>query len=165
MAEKNKQEAQKAATGQDLHDLFMSVYHIHATLEKMTDLVHERSGMSTPWRRMLGLLLHVGRMTIPDIAARLSVSRQFVLKTCNDMADAGLIGYAENPRHKRSRLVVSTEEGRESFEAAKHGEREIICQVLPSIDADATREAAALLEDIRLRLLAVGLKGIGKAAD
>lgn len=164
-AKEQRRDAPDAATGKDLHDLFMGVYHLHATLEEMTDLVHERSGMSTPWRRILGLLLHSGRMTIPDIAARLAVSRQYVLKTCNDMAGAGLVGFADNPRHKRSRLVESTERGRAASEKAERGEREIICRVLPGVDAAAAQEAAALLGDIRRRLLAVGLEGIGKAAD
>lgn len=148
------------ATGRDLHELLRSVYHLKAVVDMGMDLVHERSGMSSPWKRVLRMLSEGDDLTVPDIAMRSEVSRQFVLKTCNDMAEAGLVEYADNPRHKRSKLVRMTRAGQAAYAATQEKEHEIIERILPGVDAAAVRNAAVLLDDLRERMLNVGLDGV-----
>lgn len=159
-------EQQTQATGQDLHELFRSVFQLQAVLAQGLDVVHENSGMSTPWKRVLheldsaGNAGKTGALTVPDIAARLHLSRQFILKTCNDMEAAGLVDYADNPRHKRSRLVCMTRQGREAFAMTMANEQALIARMLPGVNGLAAREAAALLNELRGRMQEVGLEGL-----
>lgn len=151
---------QDKATGHDLHDLFRNVYQLKAVLDQSMDRIHEQSGMTTPWKRVLYVVEKGENVTVPDIAASLGVSRQFVLKTCNDMIKAGFVKYANNPRHKRSKLVLATEAAKVAYTGAERREQEIIKQVLPGVDAHAVQEATVLLSDLTSRLAKVGFETI-----
>ncbi len=94
-------------------------------------------------------LSHIGPATVPDMAAVLGVSRQFVQTVCNDMLSRGFIEFTDNPRHKRSKLAALTESGRIAFRQARQKENEIIEKALPQIDPDKATEACKLLEFVR----------------
>jgi DNA-binding MarR family transcriptional regulator len=64
---------------------------------------------------MLNTLVNQGPMTVPDIARMRPVSRQHIQALANEMAAEGLVEFIENPRHKRSKLVAATDQGRALF--------------------------------------------------
>ena len=47
-----------------------------------------------------------------------SVIRQNVQRIINDLSRAGLVAFETNPHHRRAQLVVLTDEGRRTFDAA-----------------------------------------------
>ncbi len=140
------------ASGRELHGLFLEVFGLCAALSGVMDTVHERAGMKTPERKFMEFLDHGGPATVPDIAARLGVSRQFVQTTGNGLASRKLVRFSENPRHKRSRLAGLTKEGRAALEKARTNENRIIEQVLPDIDGGQAGQAQHLLMTIRERI-------------
>jgi DNA-binding MarR family transcriptional regulator len=75
----------------------------------------------------------IGPAAVPDIAALLGVSRQFIQAVCNDLLSQGFVNYTVNPRHKGSKLASLTEEGRLAFRNARQKENLIIEQALPDI--------------------------------
>ena len=95
------------------------------------------------------VLSHIGPATVPDVAAVLVVSRQFVQTVCNDLLSDGFLEFTDNPRHKRSKLAVLTEPGHRAFRQARKNENKIIEQSLPEIDPVKVTEACELLEYIR----------------
>jgi DNA-binding MarR family transcriptional regulator len=54
-------------------------------------------------------------LTVPGIARVLGQSRQAVQRITDVMVTDGLLSYHANPKHKRSVLVVLTEEGRAAY--------------------------------------------------
>lgn len=143
---------EERATGRDLHELLREVFHLHGILAGIQDRVHEQAGMSTPQRRVLAVLERMGAATAPHIAMETGVSRQFALKTCDDMAVAGLVEYVDNPHHKRSRLVRATDVGREARRAAQHEEERLISRMLPELASDDVGRVREVLAAIRSRL-------------
>jgi DNA-binding MarR family transcriptional regulator len=139
----------KHTVGKQLHDLFREVFQLHTALSSIMDKVHEQAGLSTSQHKIMGALDHIGPGTVPDMAAVLGVSRQFVQTVCNDLLSRGFIEFADNPRHKRSKLAVLTESGRIAFRQARQKENEIIEQAMPGIDPDRATDARELLEWIR----------------
>jgi len=139
----------KHTAGKELHDLFREVFELHAALSSIMDKVHEQAGLSTSQHKIMRALSHIGPGTVPDMAAVLGVSRQFVQTVCNDMLSRGFIEFTDNPRHKRSKLAALTESGRIAFRQARQKENEIIEQALPGIDSDKVIEACKLLECVR----------------
>jgi DNA-binding MarR family transcriptional regulator len=59
--------------------------------------------------------LGVAPLTVPQIARRLGVSRQHILRLTNDLAAEGLVELIPNPDHKTSPLVNLTPTGRETL--------------------------------------------------
>ena len=133
----------------ELHDLFREVFKLQATLSAIMDKVHDQAGLSTSQHKIIRALNHIGKATVPDIAAELGVTRQFVQTVCNDLLTCGFIKFADNPRHKRSKLAELTEPGRIALQQARQKENKIIEEVLPAIHPAKAKEAGNLLELIR----------------
>lgn len=75
--------------------------------------VSERGGGT--WG-LLRILAEGGPTTVPRIADLRGVTRQRIQQIVDELADAGLVVLADNPRHRRSRLVTLTREGRRRFD-------------------------------------------------
>lgn len=140
------------ASGDDLHELFHEVFLLHAALSAVMDEVHEQAGLRTSQCKVADVLERAGPASVPEVAARLGVSRQFVQTVCNEFEESGLIEFKDSPRHKRSKLVALTEKGRRTLARAWRSEAAIIEKALPEIDAKTTSEATTLLATIRKKL-------------
>ena len=139
----------KHQKGKVLHDLFREVFALHAALAEVMDKVHEQAGLSTAQLKIMNVLNHMGPATVPDIAAELSVSRQFVQTVCNHLLGNELLEFTDNPRHKRSKLAALTEPGRNALKQARDNENKTIEKSLSEIDIDMVIDASKLLEHIR----------------
>ncbi|GAB6145615.1 hypothetical protein JCM12294_30530 [Desulfocicer niacini] len=135
--------------GQVVHDLFREVFQLHGVLSSITDTVHEQAGLGTPQRRIMHVLDRYGPATIPHIALRLEVSRQFIRTVCNKMIADGFLESEENPFHKKSMLIRMSEFGAVTFRQSEEKEHQIIEQALPGIDFKEVSQAVRLLKRIR----------------
>ncbi len=70
------------------------------------------TGLTVRMRAVLEILQRHGDQTVPEIAARLEIQRQYVQIMCNEALAAGVIEHRKNPRHKRSPLLALTDRGR-----------------------------------------------------
>ncbi|SMC39043.1 DNA-binding transcriptional regulator, MarR family [Desulfocicer vacuolatum DSM 3385] len=143
--------------GQVVHDLFKEVFLLHGVLSAITDTVHEQAGLGTPQRRIMHVLDRHGPTTIPHIASRLGVSRQFIRTVCNKMIAEGFLESGENPFHKKSMLIRMSESGAVRFQQAEEKEHRIIEQALPGIDLKEASRAVQLLKRIRGQIGSVDL--------
>lgn len=139
----------KQTKGYVLHELFREVFALQAALSGVMDGVHEKTGLSTSQRKIMNMLDRMEAVTVPEMAARLGVSRQFIQTVCNDLLSRGFLSFADNPRHKRSKLAALTDDGRAVFRSSQQKENMIIEQALPDIDLSRAKDAHALLQRIR----------------
>ena len=147
-----EQNASAGSPGEMVHDLFREVFRLHSVLAAITDTVHEQAGLGTPQRRVMRVLDRHGPATIPHIAARLGVSRQFVRTVCNKLIADGSLEAVDNPLHKRSMLIQLSGAGAEIFSRAKEDEHRIIEQAMPEIESGEVVQAAELLSRIREKI-------------
>ncbi len=110
-------------------------------------------GMSVGVRAALDELTLAAPATVPDLARRLDLSRQFVQRSVNDARDAGWVTLADNPAHKRSSLVDLTAAGRRAIGRVHTREQALMGRVggdLTAADVDTTlrvlREMLAAVE-------------------
>ena len=139
----------KADAGKKFHDLFREIFKLQAALSNVMDRVHEQAGLSTAQHKIIRTLQEMGPVTVPDIAANLGVSRQFVQTVCNGLYAKALLQFKDNPRHKRSRLADLTEKGREAFRQARRNEDRVIAKALKGIETARAAEAQEVLNQIR----------------
>ncbi|WP_172300392.1 MarR family winged helix-turn-helix transcriptional regulator [Pseudoruegeria sp. HB172150] len=57
--------------------------------------------------------------TVSDIARRLGLARQSVQRLVNELAADGFVRLEDNPAHKRAKLVVVTESGKDILQQAE----------------------------------------------
>ncbi|SOC20613.1 DNA-binding MarR family transcriptional regulator [Rhodobacter sp. JA431] len=62
-------------------------------------------------RAVLEILYKHGEQTVPELAARLEIQRQYVQVMCNEALASGFIEQRTNPRHKRSPIMALTDHG------------------------------------------------------
>ncbi|AUH33504.1 MarR family transcriptional regulator [Paracoccus tegillarcae] len=62
-------------------------------------------------RAVLEILRAEGDLSVPDIAAKLEINRQYVQLMVNETLASGFTEQRPNPRHKRSPLLTLTETG------------------------------------------------------
>ena len=70
------------------------------------------TNLTVRMRAVLEILAKFGEQTVPDIAARLEINRQYVQIMCNETLASGFIELRANPRHKRSPILTLTDHGR-----------------------------------------------------
>ncbi len=139
----------KHASGEELHALFYEVFALQRALSEVMDAVHEKAGLQTPQVKVLDALQQRGRATVPDVATALGVSRQFVQTICSELENRGLLAFADNPRHLRSKLVSLTEKGRNALNRFREREAAVIEKTLPMQNAERVADALKLIQTIR----------------
>jgi DNA-binding MarR family transcriptional regulator len=142
-----------AASGQALHDLFREVFALQAALVAIMDRVHQQAGLNASQHKVMRVLTLIGPATVPDVASRLGVSRQFVQTVCNQLRAESMLEFRPNPRHKRSQLAALKEAGLSAFKQARQKENRIIARALPGFEPERATDARHLLESIRKALL------------
>ncbi len=95
----------------------------------------EGSGLTVRMRAVLEMLHLHGDLTVPDIAQKLEIQRQYVQVMVNETLAAGFTEQRPNPRHKRSTLLTLTDKGRDLIEGVVESEQTVIDTVGAEFDA------------------------------
>jgi len=111
------------------------------TMNNIAEKLHGAGHISAGLRTILLDLEEEGPKTVPDMAHLRNASRQYVQSMVNHLHDRDLVAYADNPRHKRSKLIVLTDSGRSLLQEmltreTKLGEQ--IADALSQTDIDTT---------------------------
>jgi DNA-binding MarR family transcriptional regulator len=101
-------------------DIVLSVFRLSGLLVAEGDAMTEDLGLTSARWKVIGVVaLSTAGLTVPGIARVLGQSRQAVQRITDVMAKDGLITYQPNPKHKRSVLVLLTEEGKSAYHALR----------------------------------------------
>ena len=113
--EKGKQaSSREAVTG-----LILAVFRFNNVLLRAGDRLVARLGLTSARWQILGAIAFSERpQPVAWLARDLGANRQNVQRIINDLEAAGLIAFEPNPHHRRAQLVVLTEKGRKTFDAA-----------------------------------------------
>lgn len=105
--------------GESLTTLILDLFRVNNLILGWGDRLVAPLGLTSARWQVLGA---VGTSERPQpvawLARDLGSSRQNVQRIVNDLAQAGLVGFAPNPHHKRAQLVVLTEAGAAACAAA-----------------------------------------------
>ena len=97
-------------------DLILSLFRLNGLLIAEGDDMTEALGLTSARWKVIGVIaLSNSGLTVPGIARVLGQSRQAVQRITDVMVIDGLLSYQSNPKHKRSVLVVLTEEGKTAY--------------------------------------------------
>nr|WP_238935784.1 MarR family winged helix-turn-helix transcriptional regulator [Sulfitobacter mediterraneus] len=101
-------------------------------------------------RAVLEILADGGAATVPDVAQRLEIKRQYVQLMINDTHAAGFTEAVPNPRHQRSKLIALTEAGQRLITQVMEREKEL----LQTIGSDLPEDELAITLKTMQRLIA-----------
>jgi len=118
-------------------------------LKIVADEVHHQGEMSGGLRSLLRSLDKQGAQTVPQMARDRSVSRQNIQTLANQLAEAGLIEFVENPAHKRSPFLRLTPRGKKAVDAMSRREHKLLSKSGVGAPDKKMREAAETLREVR----------------
>ncbi len=127
-------------------DLVLSIFRLNGLLIAEGDAMTEKLGLThARWKVIGAVALSQNGLTVPGIARVLGQSRQAVQRITDVMALDGLLEYSSNPKHKRSVLVLLSEQGKEVYNTLR--------EVQDPWAIDATGEIPAEELETALRLI------------
>ncbi|MGI3184455.1 MarR family winged helix-turn-helix transcriptional regulator [Nioella aestuarii] len=105
-------------------------------------------------RAVLEILHRHGDLSVPEIAAKLEINRQYVQLMVNDTLASGLTRQRPNPRHKRSRLLSLTEDARNLIENVMSAEMALMATISAEFSEEEIATALRVVRAVTDRLKA-----------
>ena len=91
-------------------------------------------------------------LTVPQISRSLGYARQVIQRAAGGLLARGIIAMQDNPDHKRARLLVATDPGRELKAEYERRALALMDSLNQGLKAGAVEEAARGLNMIRITL-------------
>jgi DNA-binding MarR family transcriptional regulator len=131
------------------------IEEVIVTFRQLRTASAEMHGDGTPMPGQRGVLIdlaRVGPQTAAGMAHARGVSRQHIQALVDRFRARGLVDLAENPAHRRSKLVGLTGKGRALVKAMLERERAALRSLDAAIPSAQIRTATAVLQALRQRL-------------
>jgi DNA-binding MarR family transcriptional regulator len=110
---------ERTTSGKALTGLILDLFRLNSLLLTAGDRLVARLGLTSARWQILGAIVEANRpQPVAWLARDLGANRQNVQRIVNDLQKEGLVAFEPNPHHRRAQLVVLTEKGRRTFEAA-----------------------------------------------
>jgi DNA-binding MarR family transcriptional regulator len=134
-------------------DLVLEIFRLNGALIAAGDrLVSDLGLTSARWQVLGAIALLREPAPVVRIAESMGLARQSVQRVVDELAAEGVLTFAENPHHRRAKLVLLTERGRALYAAAERRQS----PWATDLGADATLKdiaaASQTLRTLRARL-------------
>jgi DNA-binding MarR family transcriptional regulator len=109
----------RTLAGDALTDLVLDLFRLNSLLLTAGDRLVARLGLTSARWQILGAMVAAERpQPVAWLARDMGANRQNVQRIINDLEKDGLVAFEANPHHRRAQLVVLTDKGRQTFDAA-----------------------------------------------
>ncbi|MCH8541123.1 MAG: MarR family transcriptional regulator [Opitutales bacterium] len=133
-------------------ELYEEIRKMHNRLRWLGDHIHRADGQTSAKRSLLWSLHEEGSATVPQLAAERLVSRQIIQTQVNLLLTEGLVKFVPNPRHKRSKLLTLTSQGKALIEKMRQRETALLEQTGSPLTADEVEKTVTNLRALRTHL-------------
>jgi DNA-binding MarR family transcriptional regulator len=109
----------RTPAGDALSSLMLDFFRLNSLLLTAGDRLVAGLGLTSARWQILGAIVTSERPEpVAWLARNLGANRQNVQRIVNDLQRDGLVSFATNPHHRRAQLVVLTDKGRNTLDAA-----------------------------------------------
>jgi len=109
----------RTPVGDALTDLVLDLLRLTSLLVTAGDRLVAGLGLTSARWQILGAMVAAQRpQPVAWLARDMGANRQNVQRIINDLQKDGLVAFEVNPHHRRAQLVLLTDKGRRTFEAA-----------------------------------------------
>ncbi|OCC09179.1 MarR family winged helix-turn-helix transcriptional regulator [Streptomyces sp. PTY087I2] len=91
----------------------LTVFRLNGQFLSVADELARPGGLTAAWWQVLGAVLP-GPLPVAGIARTMGITRQSVQRIADLLVERGLAEYAENPAHRRAKLLRVTGAGRDA---------------------------------------------------
>lgn len=109
----------RTPVGDAVTDLILDLFRLNNLLLTAGDRLVSELGLTSARWEILGAIIAAERpQPVAWLARDLGANRQNVQRIINDLRKAGLVASEPNPHHRRAQLIVLTDKGKQTFDAA-----------------------------------------------
>src|SRR5271156_179132 len=148
MAKMNK--TKRTPAGDALTNLVLDIFRLNSLILTASDRLVAGLGLTSARWQILGAIVAAERpQPVAWLARDLGANRQNVQRIINDLQKEGLVAFKTNPHHRRAQLVVLTDKGQRTFDAAMRLQAPWINKLSERLqveDLEATHRVIAALQ-------------------
>lgn len=112
-------EGKRTRAGAALTGLVPDLFRVNSLLLTAGDRLVAGLGLtSARWQTLGAVAAAEHPQPVAWLARDMGANRQNVQRIINDLQEQGLVAFENNPHHKRAQLVVLTDKGKQTFDAA-----------------------------------------------
>lgn len=142
--------SQRTSAGEALTQLILDLFRANNTTLAWGDRLVAPLGLTSARWQVLGAIAGAERpQPVAWLARDLGANRQNVQRIVNDLHKEGIVTFAPNPHHRRAQLVVITDRGRQTFDAAIRLYDPLIDEVAEGFALDDLQTARRVLISLR----------------
>src|SRR5215469_2817205 len=109
----------RTPAGESLTHVMLDLFRLNSGLLAAGDRLVAELGLTSARWQILGAITAAERaQPVAWLERDLGANRQNVQRIVNDLSGEGLVAFETNPHHRRAQLVVLTDKGRQTFDAA-----------------------------------------------
>jgi DNA-binding MarR family transcriptional regulator len=109
----------RTPAGTALTGLILDLFNLNNRVVAAGDRLVAGLGLTSARWQILGTVVAADRpQPVAWLARDLGAHRQNIQRIVNDLAKEGFVAFGPNPHHRRAPLVVLTEKGKRTYEAA-----------------------------------------------
>ena len=109
----------RTPAGEALTSFILDLFRLNSLLLTEGDRLVAGLGLTSARWQILGAIVAAERpQPVAWLARDLGANRQNVQRIVNDLEREGLVAFETNPHHRRAQLVVLTDKGRQTYDAA-----------------------------------------------
>jgi DNA-binding MarR family transcriptional regulator len=105
-----------------LSDAALTSFRLNGQLLAVAEELARPVGLTAAWWQVLGAAL-AEPQSVSEIARAMGLTRQSVQRIADLLVERGLAAYADNPAHRRAKLVTPTSAGRKAVAAINPAHR------------------------------------------
>lgn len=133
--------------------LILEIFRVNGALISAGDhLVADIGLTSARWQVLGAIALSPTAEPVARLARTMGLHRQGVQRIVNELEAEGIVALADNPHHRRARLVRLTRKGEALFREADRRQKPWARNLAKGLDAKAIVAAQRVLQSLRERL-------------
>ncbi|MER8394341.1 MarR family transcriptional regulator [Mesorhizobium sp. M1340] len=138
-----------------LTELVLAVFRMNGSFLDAADRLAAPTGLTAARWQVLGAVLKEPK-SVADIARDMGLARQSVQRLADILAAEGLAVYADNPAHRRAKLLSITDAGRAAVKNIGTRQHVWANRISEGMDADALKASLDVLRTLTERVEAGG---------
>lgn len=143
----------QSPAGEAVTDLILNLFRLNNLLLTTGDRLVDGLGLTSARWQVLGAIAYADRpQPVAWLARDMGANRQNVQRIINDLNESGLVAFQTNPHHRRAQLVVMTDRGKRTFDAAMRLQSPWVNRLAQGLAVKDIETAHRVLTTLRQRL-------------
>src|SRR5271168_3996608 len=151
----------RTPAGDALTNLVLDIFRLNSLILTAGDRLVAGLGLTSARWQILGAIVAAERpQPVAWLARDMGANRQNIQRIVNDLEKQGLVAFRANPHHRRAQLVILTEKGQQTFDAAMGLQAPWINALAEGLKVSELETAHSVIARLRQKL-----EGEGDAED